>query len=187
MRTLTAALLAALFIIALTQGATASSRDTKIWAEGKIEIHSKTEIDTTAAAYKVTGEGSLQLDHSGKVGPGSFDQGLNITMVAADKPLRGMEAISAVKSGKNYFYAIMAAPDQGADATLDASYRIRDGDYKDIDIAAEVFVSAGEFRNYINIYNPASGMSLEELMKIIGAAYYQDKLTMLENNGTQEE
>lgn len=188
MRKTAAAILIIALVFILGQAAVASTRDMMLEADGIIEIYSKSESRAGAAAFKISGEGELQLEHTGKIGPGSFTHGLQIAMITADKPLRRMEAISAFKSGENYYYAVMAAPGRNEEAALKVNYEASEGDYTEIRIDAEVF-TAGEFRNYLAAYNPVTGMSIEELMRVIGQAYYQENLFISEfdESKTEEE
>lgn len=174
-----------ILLLLFSQGAAASNRNMTLEADGIIEIESKAGNDTSAAAFKISGEGHLKLEHAGRISSSSLAHDLQLFMITADKPLRRMEAISAFKAGDNYTYAIMAAPGRAETGALKSSYQASEGDYTEIEIDAEVF-TAGEFRNYLAIYNPVSGMTIDELIRVIGQAYYQETLKISEIEKEEE-
>lgn len=180
-------ILIALLMFAPTVSAV--SRTVTLEADGRIELHSVGSNKESVAAIKIDGEGTLDYKADTILQENIISQVYNAKMISGENPLRTLQAVSAIKTnsdeGANYLYALLVAPDKGYTGTLDTNYSV--GNLLGFNVTTEALVNHGQFRSYINIYNPANETSLKEAMRILGRTYYRDIINVDALNGATEE
>lgn len=174
-------ILVVLIVVALlaTPVSAGLERSTSLEAEGRISVQSVIENEDTKSGVNIKGDGQVEYHKDNIATPDSMEESIAIeTRTDEDtlRPLRSVTATQVDTEEYEFVYALLTQPSQGKAAIIEIDTMISTVPFGDLDVAAEVFVTEGTFRNYVKLWHPESEIRLEEAIHIIGKTWYLDYL-----------
>ncbi len=173
----------------LAQGV--ESREMSLEAEGDISIHSVSGNSKTKTASSVEGNGYINYNSGSEISSTSVVQGYSMELKSGDNtktPLTGIVSTRVLNgNGAVYYYALKIIPNPGTVAILDIHYSSSNIAFASLDIESKVYVEKGIFRNYIDISNEESDLSIYEEIFVKGYANFWDIISIADPNTSSVE
>jgi len=154
-------------------------RSTSLEAEGRISVHSVIENEDTKSGVSIKGDGQVEYHSDTLTTIETLEHNLVVETTTQDKlrPLRTIYALQIDIDSLDFVYALLTQPSYNESARMNMAAMVDTVPFGDLDVAAEVFVTEGMFRNYVKLWHPESEIRLEEAMRIIGRTWYLDYIT----------
>lgn len=155
-------------------------RDASLEAEGRVNIQSYSSNETAETASRVTGDGKVNYVTGTALDSNELDQAFAIELRSCPESLRSLEAIVSARLDNN-IYAILIAPDRCNEASLNVRYQASGEEtlaLTSLKVDAQAEVMQGEFRTFIDIFDPTRNLTLRERVLVWGFVRFVDKLSL---------